>query len=233
MRKLLRGVQQFRDTVYAGRRDEFIRVADGQNPYALFVTCSDSRVDPELLTSSGPGDIFVLRNAGNLIPPYGTGRGGEAATIEYAVSGLGVRCIVVCGHTGCGAMRALLDPASLASLPMTSDWLAHADATRAVVESRYPNMTDGNERWLAAVEENVLVQLEHLKTHPSVAGGLAAGTLTLYGWTFDMRQGLVRSFDPHDGHFLPLPDGSGAEPLPPSVAPRRVIRPSANGNGQS
>src|SRR6476660_3682121 len=181
MRKLLRGVQQFRDTVYAGRRDEFIRVADGQNPYALFVTCSDSRVDPELLTSSGPGDLFVLRNAGNLIPPYGTGRGGEAATIEYAVAGLGISNIIVCGHTHCGAMKAPLDPDSHGHLPETTDWLLHAEVTRQIVAGKYADEPYAT-RWTKAVEQNVLGQLQHLRTHPVVAAGLAHETLQIYGW---------------------------------------------------
>lgn len=227
MEKLLRGVRHFRENVFTARREEYLRVANGQNPQALFISCSDSRVDPELLTSSGPGDIFVLRNAGNLIPPHGAGRGGEAATIEYAVTGLGVRNVVVCGHTGCGAMRALLEPQSLASLPMTANWLANAEATRAVVESKYVGMTNFAKRWEALVEENVLTQLKHLHTHPSVAAGIAAGTVALWGWVFDMQQGRIRGYEPKTGQFTAL-----AEDSEPAAILPIPVRPPVTANGK-
>ena len=123
MEKLLRGVRNFRENVFANRRQEYQRVANGQNPLALFIGCSDSRVSPALLTSAGPGDLFVLRNAGNIVPPYGISRGGESATVEYAITGLGIRNVIVCGHIGCGAMRALMEPELVKGLPMTAAWV--------------------------------------------------------------------------------------------------------------
>jgi carbonic anhydrase len=217
MDKLLRGVRNFRDNVFASRRKEYQRVAKGQNPLALFITCSDSRVDPELLTSSGPGDIFVLRNAGNLVPPYGISRGGESATVEYAVTGLGIRNVVVCGHIGCGAMRALLEPDLLKGLPMTTAWVAHAETTRAVAQSRFTQQCNLETRWRALVEVNVITQLDHLCTHPCIAAGLADGTVELFGWVFDFHTGDVTGYDPHTGMFIPLNDSN--VPVP-SYRPR-------------
>jgi carbonic anhydrase len=198
MDKLIRGVHRF-------RRDVFEPSPENQEPHSLFITCSDSRLDPEAITQSESGDIFVLRNAGNLIPPFGASRGGEAATIEYAVAGLGVQHVVVCGHTGCGAMRALLEPASLDDLPETARWLRHAESTRRVAHARNGQPTFVG-RWDATVEVNVLMQIENLRTHPSVAAALAGGVLSLHGWVFDLRTGEVRSYDTALARFVPLPE---------------------------
>ena len=204
MDKLLRGVRHFRENVFNHRRNEYLRVAKSQSPLALFITCSDSRVDPELLTSSGPGDIFVLRNAGNLIPPYSRASNGEAATIEYAIAGLGVPHVVVCGHVGCGAMRALLEPNLLTDLPMTESWLSHAHSTRAIAERCCADDAAFDDRWQSLVEINVVSQLEHLGTHPTVAAGLASGSIELHGWIFDFHQGQVSGYDSIAGRFIPL-----------------------------
>jgi carbonic anhydrase len=223
MQKLVRGVQHFRDHVYPARQEMYRTLADGQNPHTLFITCSDSRLDPDVLTQSSPGNIFVLRNAGNLVPPYGAAHGGEAATVEYAVAGLGVRHIVVCGHSCCGAMKALLQPPAADELPETVNWLRYAEATRHVVRTKYATVLDFDERWLATVEENVLIQLDHLRTHPTVAAGLAAGTLLLYGWVFDLEHGQFRNYDPELGQFAQLPaaDQDSAD-LPPAYPYRAV-----------
>jgi carbonic anhydrase len=206
MEKLVRGVQRFHDSVYRPDKDMYRKLADKQSPHTMFVTCSDSRVYPETLTQSGPGQIFVLRNAGNLVPPYGAPHGGEAATVEYAVDGLAVQNIVVCGHSNCGAMKALLEPGSLAKLPMTAEWLRFAECTRHVVRQKHAANKAFKELWLKTVEENVLVQLDHLRTHPSVAAALAAGRLKMYGWVFDIYHGEVLNFDPHQNSFVSLHD---------------------------
>jgi carbonic anhydrase len=226
MDKLVRGVQRFRREVYAPSRKLYQSLVEGQQPHSLFIACSDSRLALEALTQCQPGDLFVMRNAGNLVPPFGAGRGGEAATIEYAVAGLHVRHVVVCGHTGCGAIRALLEPAGLADLPETARWLQHAEATRRIAQAKNGHPTF-NARWDATVELNVLVQLENLRTHPAIAAALAHGNLLLYGWVFDLRTGEVRSYDPALCRFVPLPDPEDGEPLslPPSVAPRVVPGP--------
>jgi carbonic anhydrase len=220
MDKLVRGVHRFRRDVYEPSRTQYQKLVDGQWPHTLFIACSDSRLALEALTQCEPGDLFVMRNAGNLVPPYGAERGGAAATVEYAVAGLGVRHLVVCGHTGCGAMRALLDPAVLANLPETARWLQHAEATRRIVDRRDGHPTF-DARWDATVEVNVLIQLENLRTHPAVAAALAHGQLDIYGWVFDLRTGEVRSYDPGRGAFVPLPQVAEGQPvdLPPAIAP--------------
>src|SRR5262249_44266695 len=118
MRKIIQGVRQFQDTVFRRQRDFFELLArKQQSPQALFITCSDSRINPNLLTSTEPGDLFLLRNAGNIIPPYGAANGGEGATIEYAVSVLKLQNIIVCGHFHCGAMHYLLRLEGIEEMP--------------------------------------------------------------------------------------------------------------------
>lgn len=209
MQKLVAGVHNFQREYFAHHRELFERLLrEGQNPETLFITCSDSRVDAKLLTQSAPGDLFELQNAGNIVPPYGAGGGGAAGTIEYAVSVLGIEHIVVCGHSHCGAMQGLLDPDSIEKLPAVKKWLGHAEATRRIIEENYTHLSDPERRLTAAVEENVLVQLEHLRTHPAVAAALGRGELRLHGWVYAFERGVVFSFDVSEGQFLPL--GSGA-----------------------
>lgn len=179
------GVEQFSKNVYPGMREHFEGLADGQSPSVLFITCSDSRIDPALVTQSKPGDMFVLRNVGNLVPSYGTDTS-SASVIEYAVSALGVSRIVVCGHSGCGAMHALLHPETAASLPSVSTWVEQA----APVRGRVADVPEEG-RWPAAIQANVRYQLELLAEHPSVAKAVAAGGLTLEGWVYDIGKGQV------------------------------------------
>jgi carbonic anhydrase len=206
MEKLVRGVQLFRKTVYEPNRDLYRSLIGGQKPHTLFIACSDSRLSTESLTQTGPGELFVMRNAGNLVPPHGASRGGEAATIEYAVAGLKVRNIVVCGHFGCGAIQAMLEPHALDDLPETARWLRHAEATRRIAREKTGQLSPAA-LWDATVEVNVLVQVENLRTHPAVAAALVHGKVNIYGWVFDLRTGEVRSFDPACGTFAPLPGG--------------------------
>jgi carbonic anhydrase len=205
MARLVKGVHQFQEHVFCAQRELFARLAQQQAPGALFITCSDSRISPNLLTQTGPGDLFVLRNAGNIAPPYGVQGGGEAATVEYAVAALGVRDIIVCGHTNCGAMKALIgDLGQLADdMPLVGAWLGHAAATRRIVREKYQHLSP-EQRWVAAVEENVLVQLENLRTHPAVAAKLARGELNLHGWVYSLETGGVYAFRPEEGEFMPL-----------------------------
>ena len=168
MQKLIQGIHQFQREDFLPLQGLFEQLAKGQNPETLFITCSDSRIDPNLLTRSKPGDLFILRNAGNIVPPHGAANGGEAATIEYAVAALGVKDIIICGHSHCGAMQGLLQPEQVASLPAVSSWLSHAETTRRIIRDNYGYL-DGERLLTATVEENVLVQLENLRTHPAVA----------------------------------------------------------------
>ena len=224
MEKLVRGIHTFQGEIFRARHELFERLTSGQNPQALFITCSDSRVTPDLITQSEPGDLFVLRNAGNLIPPHGAAPdSGEAATIEYAVKSLKIQDIIVYGHTLCGAMQALLHPEVLAEMPRMRQWLGHAEATRDIIDSNYATVPDAN-RWKATVEENVLVQLENLRTHPCVAAGLARNTIKLHGWVYKLETGEVFAYDPHLGQFLPLIETS---PVEAAAAGRATLRSSA------
>jgi carbonic anhydrase len=153
-----------------------------------------------LLTQTEPGDLFILRNAGNLVPPYGATNGGEAATIEYAVSAIGVKDIIVCGHSHCGAMKGLLHPEDLTEMPAVVDWLRQAEATRRIIKENYPHLEAGP-LLTSTVEENVLVQLENLRTHPSVAARLARGQLKLHGWVYKLETGQVFQYEPEAGQF--------------------------------
>ena len=133
MQKLIQGLHHFQTTLFGSQRELFEHLAKGQSPEVLFITCSDSRIAPNLLTQSEPGELFVLRNAGNIVPPYGAVQGGEAATIEFAVAGLGVKDIIVCGHSHCGAMKGLLEPPPCRDFPALTQWLSHAESTRRIL----------------------------------------------------------------------------------------------------
>ena len=204
MQKLVEGIHRFQQDIFSAQRGMFQGLVDGQAPVALFITCSDSRINPQLLTQTQPGELFILRNAGNLIPPYGVPGSGEAAAIEYAVAALHVKDIVVCGHSHCGAMAGLLDPAAVAELPAVRQWLRCAAATERIIRENYAHLRNRPDRLAATVEENVLVQLEHLRTHPVVAAGLSRGDLKLHGWVYKFETGQVFAFDPEQGQYLPI-----------------------------
>jgi carbonic anhydrase len=199
MQRLIEGLHQFRRNVFPAKKAQFEHLAHGQAPRILFITCSDSRVSPHLLTAAEPGDIFVVRNAGNLVPPPGA-CGGEEASIEFAVAGLGVTDVVVCGHTDCGAMKGLLDPAQIKDkLPSVARWLENARDTKAVVDALAP---DPARRLDLTIEINVLRQLDHLRSHPAVAAGLATNRLALHGWVYGIGEGSVRHYDEQAGRFV-------------------------------
>ncbi len=201
MEKIIRGVHQFQQNIFSNYKDLFQRLASGQNPEVLFITCSDSRIQPSLLTQTKPGELFIIRNAGNIVPPHGAANGGEGATIEYAVTALGIKDIIVCGHSHCGAMNGLLHPQKLTSMPSVVSWLQHAEATRRIVVDKYPESNE-EDQLLNAVKENVLVQLENLRTHPSVAVGLANGKLKLHGWVYHIETGSVYAYSPEQKQFI-------------------------------
>lgn len=203
MQKLIQGIHQFREKDFRPLQGLFERLVNGQNPETLFITCSDSRIDPNLLTRSKPGELFILRNAGNIVPPHGAAHGGEAATIEFAVAALGVKDIIICGHSHCGAMKGLLQPEIIADLPAVASWLSNAETTRRIVRDNYGDLT-GELLVTATIEENVLVQLEHLRTLPSVASRLVRGDLHLHGWVYRIETGEVFAYDLTCGQFVPL-----------------------------
>jgi carbonic anhydrase len=204
MQKLVEGIHHFQKDVFRSKRRLFEGLAQGQHPQALFITCSDSRINPNLLTQTDPGELFVLRNAGNIVPPHGASGGGEAATIEFAVRVLGVKDAVICGHSHCGAMTVLLSQQQLDDLPAIRSWLGHAEATREIMEDSYGHVADPARRLATAVEENVLVQLEHLRTHPAVAAAIERKELTLHGWVYKFETGQVFAYDPGREQFGPI-----------------------------
>ena len=201
MQILVDGVHHFQNVGFAENRELFERLAKGQNPVACFITCSDSRIDPNLITSAKPGQLFIVRNVGNLVPCYGTVNNGELAAVEFAVTALGIKDIIVCGHTPCGAMKAVLQPRQARNSGCLQDWLRHADATAAIVRSHYSHL-NGSALLTAAAEENVLVQLEHLRTSPAVAARLAQGTLGLHGWMYKIETGEVFAYDSNERQFV-------------------------------
>ena len=213
MQKLVAGIHHFQTAVFSSEPEFYARLADGQSPETLFITCSDSRINPNLITQTRPGELFILRNAGNIIPPYGAANGGEGATIEYAVAALGVKDIIVCGHSHCGAMQGLLQPDGLAELPAVRSWLGHAESTRRVIRENYSHL-EGAARVTATVQENVLAQLENLRTHPAVAARLARGSLHLHGWVYKLESGQVFAYDNETGQFTSLEGAPVVETRP-------------------
>jgi carbonic anhydrase len=141
MKELLQGIQEFQSSYFAENRDLFEELGHGQSPRVLFITCSDSRIVPSLITHSDPGDLFVIRNAGNIIPPFGAANGGEGAAVEYAINALNITQIIVCGHNHCGAMKGLLKLNKLQEdMPLVYDWLKHTDATRRLLKDAYSHL---------------------------------------------------------------------------------------------
>lgn len=221
MQKLIEGLHHFQTAVFGTQQALFERLAQGQSPETLFITCSDSRINPNLLTQTEPGELFILRNAGNLVPPYGAAPGGEAATIEFAVAGLHVKDIILCGHSHCGAMKGLLDPPPRQDFPALTQWLAHAELTRRVVRDAYPDR-DGADLLNVTIQENVLAQMENLRTHPVVASGLARGALKLHGWVYKIETGEVFAYQPASGQFERLGPAPASAPAA-GERPRRAV----------
>jgi len=211
MKKLIRGIHEFHKKIYSNNKNFYQGLANGQSPEVLFITCSDSRLNPNQLTQTDPGDLFILRNAGNIIPAYGSGSGAEAATIEFGILGLGIKHIIVCGHSHCGAMKGLMNPKITENLPAVRDWLQNAAHTKRVVEDNYPGF-DEDYILNITIQENVLCQIENLKTHPAVASRLAQGTISIHAWVHKFETGEVFSYVPDEGQFLPLKQES--HPLP-------------------
>lgn len=208
LEQLKNGVRRFRSEVYPEQAEVFAQAAsEPQRPHTLFITCADSRIDPNAITSSGPGEVFVTRNIGNMVPAYGEMLGGVSAVIEFAVSALGVRHVAICGHTDCGAMKALLEPASVEKMLSVKNWLKNAHAALTVAETLHErDVEELGTRPLVDVltEQNVLLQIQHLKTHPSVAGAMAMGELTVSGWIYSIGTGEVRIVEDGERSFLPI-----------------------------
>lgn len=203
MDKLLKGYRKFRKEVFARKKELFQRLSHKQEPKALFITCSDSRIDPTLLTQTEPGDLFILRNAGNIVPTYGGTLGGITATIEYAVAILNVPDIIVCGHTDCAVMRAMLHPELIAALPAVKNWMGQAETTRRIIHDHFAHES-GEALLMRATRENVRVQLSHLRTHPSVATKLRQKNVAIHGWVYSIPTGEIWTFDEGKDDFVSL-----------------------------
>ena len=215
MEHIIDGVLRFQREVYPNSAALYRELAISQSPQAMFIGCADSRIVPEVFTGQGPGSLFVVRNAGNIIPPSSTIPGGVTASIEYAVSVLGIPDIIVCGHTGCGAMTAILNGAqSLNKLPNVARWLHYADNALAAVDADHPGATF-EDRLDAIVHENVLTQLDNLLTHPVVADAIHNKQLRVHGWVYDIGSGSVDNYDASIQKFVPLTAESFGDATPP------------------
>ena len=203
MQQLIEGHKRFLKEIFPTRRSQFHLLAESQAPECLFITCSDSRVVPDLILGTGPGDLFISRNAGNVIPVTGNEIDGTTATIEYAVEVLKVKYAIVCGHSDCGAMKAALNREGLDKLPKASRWLRHVEA--AFTHRQPSNPADGEHAELAAlIRGNVVAQLLNLKAQPAVARALAHGTLTVHGWFYDILTGRIEQYDENTRRFVPF-----------------------------
>lgn len=206
MDKLVKGVQKFQQQAFADNKALFDELATGQGPEVLFITCADSRIDPHLITQAKPGDLFVCRNAGNIVPPHPHAANGMAASVEFAVTVLGVKHVVVCGHSDCGAMKGALAMDTLSSVPEVKGWLEF-------VQPAVENLKSGGKspELKSLTEENALLQLENLKSHPVVAAQLEAGELSLHVWIYDIGSGDVCCSHPEKRDYQPIAQYCGAE----------------------
>ena len=208
MQRLIEGVHKFQTDQFGNYRKLFRKLSqEGQNPHTLFITCSDSRVLAELITQSKPGDLFVVKNVGNIVPPAGVkgDTNSTAAAIEFAVENLRVSDIVICGHSQCGAISALLGQTRVGGdLPHLRDWLKLASPVLETLKKNYAHLDNADERCTAAAEENVLFGLENLHSYACVQNRIADGTLRLHAWFFTIATAELFAFDPESRQFAPL-----------------------------
>jgi carbonic anhydrase len=199
--RILAGIGRFRAHFQENRELFELLAAEGQAPQALFIGCSDSRVPPEWLTQCDPGDLFVTRNLGNIVPPYGTGQTDIGAVVEYAVLRLQVEHIILCGHTDCGGIRSLDQATDWTREPHISRWIEHARPAKTQIEaSGLPE----EERHLATVRANVLLQLHNLRSYDPVRSGEKSGTLTLHGWVYHLAAGIIEAYDSETSSWSPV-----------------------------
>lgn len=203
MEKLYKGIQRFRESYFKKEEDFFKRISKGQTPEVFFITCSDSRIDPNLITQSKPGELFIVRNVGNIIPPYDAikDKNSVAAAIEFAVLNLKVKDIIVCGHSNCGAMQAIFkDKKEFDNMPHLRDWLKLALPVKKMIERHYPD-AQGESRQRIVEKENILAQLKNIQTYPFVLQALEDGSLSLHGWYYDIGTGNICAYNPNTDSF--------------------------------
>ena len=198
--RIERGVAKFQTEVFPAQREMFQRLRRSQDPLGLFLTCADSRVNPNLVTQTEPGEIFIERNPGNMVPPYVEFIGGVTAGVEYAMLVLKVPVLVVCGHTDCGVMKALLHPEQVEGMPGVQHWMSHGFGARDRMLNQFARASEDVQVTHLA-EFNVLAQIEHLKSHPSVQSRLLRGDIEIRGWLYDIGDGSISEFNPATGEF--------------------------------
>ena len=204
MQRILDGYRKFHSHVFPQKRQLYAELSKGQKPEFMVITCSDSRVQPLEFTCMEPGDMFMDRSIGNIVPPPGGSEVVTQAIVEYAVVALNVKHIIICGHSQCGAMKALLDPESTRKLPAVSAWLKNAEGTLAAVQKKYSHLK-GQELLDATTRENVLVQIENLKKIYCVSERVAQGKLSIHGWVFELEHGRIDAYDPKIDRFVAMP----------------------------
>lgn len=211
MDHVISGVAKFQKDVYPAKKATFDKLASGQSPEVLFITCADSRIDPNLITQTEPGDLFVCRNAGNVVPPHANDGEGNGASIEFAVAALGVSHIVVCGHSDCGAMKGAINPEGLDAVPQVQQWLGHCRCATEAVKAKHGKVDKSLLK--EVTQENVIQQLQNLRTHPAVAAKLASGDVKLHGWVYDIGSGDVLCLDEATGEFSALSQADAEQTL--------------------
>ncbi|MBD0385055.1 MAG: carbonic anhydrase [Nostoc sp. C3-bin3] len=225
MKKLIKGLREFKSSYFPANEELFEQLSHGQKPRVLFITCSDSRIDPNLITQAGLGELFVIRNAGNIIPPFGATNGGEGATIEYAIQALDIQQIIVCGHSHCGAMKGLMKLDSLrVEMPLVHDWLKYTEATRRLVKDNYSDY-EGEELLEIIIAENVLTQIENLRTYPVIRSKLHQGKLSIYAWIYQIETGEILSYEAEKHAYVLLQNQ-----LSPSEIDEALISPPLASN---
>ena len=202
MEKIINGYLQFKESGFKERKDLFAKLSNSQSPEVLFITCSDSRIDPNLITQTEPGDLFVIRNAGNIVPPHTKESDGIAASIEFAVVALGVKHIVICGHSNCGAMKGALNTAGLTALPKVRDWLNYCSEAVTIVQSRERNLE--SDELNSVMKENVLLQIRRLEQYPEISKRLITGDIEIHSWVYEIGDGAIKYFDKEKQAFIEL-----------------------------
>lgn len=207
MKNFLEGYLRFRKDIFPQRKDQFHLLAESQAPEVLFITCADSRIVPDLILQTEPGELFISRNIGSVVPPFGEADAGVLSALEYAMQALKVKHVIICGHSDCGAVKAVLHKTDLTGMPAIRKWLKYVEAAW---QYREPGDPTGDERaqHTALIHANIVAQLHNLKTHPAVAAGLANGTLQIHGWYYDIMTGAIEAYDQQARRFAPLEDSA-------------------------
>ena len=202
MQKIINGYLQFKESRFEERKDLFAKLSNSQSPEVLFITCSDSRIDPNLITQTQPGELFVIRNAGNIVPPHTAESDGIVASIEFAVVALGVKHIVVCGHSNCGAMKGAINTAGLSTLPKVKVWLNYCSEAVTIAQSRENNSK--SDELNSVTQENVLLQIRRLEQYPEISKRLATGDIEIHGWVYEIGDGTIKCFKQEKQAFIEL-----------------------------